>query len=53
MSGFRKGWTVVRTQMRVLTAVFPHNGNKRFLIPNRGKDLTTGESVPGASIPQP
>lgn len=49
----RKRVTWIRTQQRVLTALFPHNANRRFLIPNRGKDLSTGESVPGANIPQP
>ncbi len=49
----RRGVTWIRTQQRIITAVFPHANNRKFLIPNRGKDLSTGESVPGATIPQP
>ena len=42
---------LIRSNQRIITAKFPHNGNRRFIVPNRGKDLTTGAPKPGASGP--
>ncbi len=49
----RRGVSWIRLQQRIVTAVFPHNANRTHIIPNRGKDLATGEPVAGATLPQP
>ena len=44
---------IIRANQRIITATFPHQGNRRFIVPNRGKVLTPGptqgEPKPGAS----
>ncbi len=43
--------SIIRSNQRIITATFPHQGNRRFIVPNRGKNLTTGAPKPGATTP--
>ena len=42
---------IIRSNQRTISAVFPHQGNRKFIVPYRGKNLTTGAPKPGASGP--
>lgn len=41
---------LIRARQRVLTAVFPHNGNRQYIVPNR--KLEAPDPAP-APMPQP